>query len=174
MIKKLVLTVFSFLLYFNPVISNDLKIVFVDIDKVINQSNAGKQITKQLENLNNNNIKEFKKKETKLADEEKNLIKQKNILSQKDFQEKVKILQENIANFKREINISRKDVDKKKLNATTKMLNVLNPILADYATKNSISIILQKNLIVIGKEDLDITKEILEIINKKIKKVKKN
>jgi len=172
MIKKLVLTVFSFLLYFNPVISNDLKIVFVDIDKVINQSNAGKQITKQLENLNNNNIKEFKKKETKLADEEKNLIKQKNILSQKDFQEKVKILQENIANFKREINISRKDVDKKKLNATTKMLNVLNPILSEYSSENSISLIIQKKNIVVGKSELDITSQILELVNKKIKTVK--
>ena len=172
MIKKLVLTVFSFLLYFNPVISNDLKIVFVDIDKVINQSNAGKQITKQLENLNNNNIKEFKKRETKLADEEKNLIKQKNILSQKDFQEKVKILQENIANFKREINISRKDVDKKKLNATTKMLNVLNPILSEYSSENSISLIIQKKNIVVGKSELDITSQILELVNKKIKTVK--
>ena len=172
MIKKLLLTVFSFLLYFNPVISNDLKIVFVDIDKVINQSNAGKQITKQLENLNSNNIKEFKKKETKLANEEKNLIKQKNILSQDDFQEKVKILQENIADFKREINISRKDLDKKKINATTKMLNVLNPILSEYSSDNSISLIIQKKNIVVGKSELDITSQILELVNTKIKTVK--
>ena len=174
MFKKLVIITFSFLLYFNQVISDDLKIVYVDVDNIINNSNAGKMITKQLEKLNNDNIKKFKIKETKLTDEEKNLLKQKNVLSKEELQKKVKILQKDVRNYKNEIKTARIDVDKKRINATTKILNVLNPILSEYSSKNSISLIIQKKNIVIGKSDLDITSQILELVNAKIKSVKLN
>ena len=47
--------------YISSAASNDLKIVYVDIDKIINLSKAGKQVTKKLEDLNKNNIKKYKK-----------------------------------------------------------------------------------------------------------------
>ena len=62
----------------------------------------------------------------------------------------------------------------KKLEATTKILNVLNTILSEYSSKNSISLIIQKKNIVIGKSELDITKPILDLVNAKIKSVKLN
>jgi len=98
MFKKFIITIFSFFIFFYAAIalSSDLKIVYVDIDKVINQSNAGKNISTQLEAINNNNISKYKKDEKKLADEEKNLVKQKNILSNGDFEKKVKLLKKNI------------------------------------------------------------------------------
>tara|TARA_Y100001970_G_C13590430_1_gene535276 strand:+ start:56 stop:202 length:147 start_codon:yes stop_codon:yes gene_type:complete len=43
--------------------------------------------------------------------------------------------------------------------------------LAEYSTKNKISLIMEKKNVVIGKSELDITKNILELLNKKIKKV---
>jgi outer membrane protein len=172
MLKKIIIIALSFLLYANSVISNDLKIVYVDIDKIINQSDVGKDVTKQIDNLNNKNIKEFKEKEKKLSNEEKNIIKQKNILAKEEFEKKVIVLQENVRNFKKEINASRISLDKKRLEATSKILNVLNPILSEYSAKNSISLIMQKKNIVIGKSDLDITSEILKLVNAKIKSLK--
>ena len=44
-------------------------------------------------------------------------------------------------------------------------------ILAEYSTKNKISLIMEKKNIVIGRTELDITKNILEMLNTKIKKV---
>jgi outer membrane protein len=172
MLKKFIIITFSFLLYFNSAISNDLKIVYVDIDKIINESDVGKDITRQLEDLNNKNIKKFKEKEKTLENEEKKIIKQKNILAKEEFEKKVILLQKNVRNFKKEINTSRINLDKKRLEATAKILNVLNPILSEYSVKNSISLIMQKKNIVIGKSDLDITGEILKLVNAKIKSVK--
>ena len=172
MLKKFIIITFSFLLYFNSAISNDLKIVYVDIDKIINESDVGKDITRQLEDLNNKNIKKFKEKEKTLENEEKKIIKQKNILAKEEFEKKVILLQKNVRNFKKEINTSRINLDKKRLEATAKILNVLNPILSEYSVKNSISLIMQKKNIVIGKSDLDITSEILKLVNAKIKSVK--
>ena len=77
MLRKLLIFSFSFILYFTTAISNNLKIVYVDIDKIINQSNAGKTISQQLKNFNKISIKKFKEREKKLTEEEKNIIKKK-------------------------------------------------------------------------------------------------
>ena len=54
---------------------------------------------------------------------------------------------------------------------TKKLLEELNPILANYSKDKSLSIIIDKKNVVIGKKDLDITNEILELLNEKIKEI---
>ena len=175
MLKNLTICALVFLSFLNSyAVPNDLKVMYVDIDKVINQSIAGKKVTSQLENLNNSNIKKFRQKEDKLAAEEKAIIKQKNILSKEEFEKKVIILRADIKNFRNEVNVSKKELDKKRVEATNKILSNLNPILSEYSSKNSISLIIQKKNIVIGKSNLDITKPILNLLNAKIKSVKLN
>ena len=61
---------------------------------------------------------------------------------------------------------------KKKNVARKKLLEELTPILADYAEKQSISFILPKQNIVIGKSELDLTNNIIIILNKKIETIK--
>jgi len=162
------------LIVFSSSRANEIKIVYIDTIKILNESTAAKDIKKQLEVLNKQIFSDFKKNEKKIFEEEKKISKQKNILSKEELEKQINAFQKKVIKFKNDVKNDKNNLIIKKDNATKKILNVLNPILADYATKNSISIILQKNLIVIGKEDLDITKEILEIINKKIKKVKLN
>ena len=172
MLKKILIISFSFFIYIGSAVSSDLKIVYVDIDKIINLSSAGKKFSKKLETLNTNNIKKFKEREKVLADEEKNIIKKKNILSKEEFEKKIATLKKNIINFKKDIIISKKDVDKKRLEGTSKLISILNPILSEYSSKNSISLIIQKKNIVIGKSELDITNQILKLLNAKIKIIK--
>ena len=62
-------------------------------------------------------------------------------------------------------------LNKKRLKGTNKILNILNPILQDYASKNSISIILQKKNILLGENSIDITQDILKLLDNKIKKI---
>ena len=147
MLRKLLIFSFSFILYFTTAISNNLKIVYVDIDKIINQSNAGKTISQQLKNFNKISIKKFKEREKKLTEEEKNIIKKKNLLSKEEFDQKVKILQADIRNYKKSINNSNIDIEKKRLKGTSEILGVLNPILAEYSSKNSISLIIKKKIL---------------------------
>ena len=63
---------------------------------------------------------------------------------------------------------------KKKIDATSKLLKEITPILADYSKKNKISIILKKKDILLGRTDLDITNEIIDIVNSKVKKINLN
>ena len=52
------------------------------------------------------------------------------------------------------------------------MISKLTPILEEYSKKNSIRIIVQKKNNVIGKKEDDITKDILELVNQKVKNIK--
>ena len=61
------------------------KIAYIDIDFLLNQSLAGKSITKKIETKYKKNIEKFKITEKKLIDDEKKIISQKNILSQDEF-----------------------------------------------------------------------------------------
>ena len=63
---------------------------------------------------------------------------------------------------------------KQRVEATKKLLDTINPILVDYSKEKSIAMIVQKKNIVIGKSELDITDDIIELVNKKISTIKLN
>ena len=159
-----------FFILFSSSFAQD-RIVFIDIDAVINQSIIGKKLNK---NLNDNFKKEDAKiseLEKKLKDRENEILKQKNILSEEELNKKFQNLRKDINDFnKKKINISEK-FRKEKLEQTNKLVGKLNLILSKFAEQNSISMIVQKQNIVMGKSDLDITKEIINIFNKEVKSI---
>ena len=135
---------------------------------------VGKSIKKQLENLYNKDLEKFKKNDETLKNKEKKLITQKNILSQEDFQKELTNLRSEIINFQKEQVRARENINKLRIEATSKLISKLSPILQEYAKKNSISLILQKKNIIMGKKEIEITEEILSIANNKIKDIKIN
>tara|TARA_B100000282_G_C31518589_1_gene392820 strand:+ start:89 stop:610 length:522 start_codon:yes stop_codon:yes gene_type:complete len=173
MLKKILfilsITLISVLSY-----AEEQKIVYLNVDKIMQQSIAGKSIIKQLENLYNKNLEKFKKNDEILKNKEKKLIAQKNILSQEDFQKELTSLRKEIINFQKEQVKARDNINKLRIGATNKLISQLSPILQEYAKKNSVSLILQKKNIIMGKKEIEITDEILEITNKEIKNIKIN
>ena len=173
MLKKFLIISF-FLTFFTFSYAEEQKIVYLNVDKIMQQSIAGKSIKKQLENLYNKNLDKFKKSDEILKTREKKLIAQKNILSQEDFQKELSSLRTEIINFQKEQAKARNDINKLRIDATNKLILKLSPILQEYAKKNSVSLILQKKNIVMGKKEIEITDKILEITNKEIKDIKIN
>ena len=57
----------------------------------------------------------------------------------------------------------------KKRQQLNEFLKKINPILQEYMEKNSIDIVLDKKNVFMAKSQIDITKDILDLINKKIK-----
>ena len=173
MLKKF-LIINLFLIFFTLSYAEEQKIVYLNVDKIMQQSIAGKSIKKQLENLYNKDLEKFKKNDEILKNKEKKIIAQKNILNQEDFQKELSSLRKEIINFQKEQVKAREDINKLRIGATNKLISQLSPILQEYAKKNSVSLILQKKNIVMGKKEIEITDEILEITNKEIKNIKIN
>ena len=173
MLKKLFIINFFFLI-FTLSYAEEQKIVYLNIEKIMQNSIAGKSIKKQLEDLYNKDLEKFKKNDEILKNKEQKLITQKNILSQEDFQKELTNLRSEIINFQKEQMRARENINKLRREATSKLISKLSPILQEYAKKNSISLILQKKNIIMGKKEIEITEEILSITNNKIKDIKIN
>ena len=80
--------------------TEDLKINYVDIDKIISQSDAGKKLNKSIDTIIKKN-KEFLKIEEDLK-KDAEIVKQQNILSKDELNKKIKDLQNEIQNYRNE------------------------------------------------------------------------
>ena len=149
-------------------------IVYIDMEKILNESKPGMSINKQLEKIHKMNIKEFKKIEDELKKKEESIIAQKNILSKEDYSKKIKILREKTNNYRKSRQEKINLLTKKRMESSSKLLSIINPILSDYSKENDISIILQKKNVVLAKTDLNITNKIIDILNSKIESINLN
>ena len=150
------------------------KVVYLDVNKLLNESDAGKYINNELSKINNSNIEEFKKIETSIKSEEEKLLKQKNILKSEEFNDKVNELRDKYKSYQDLKNNKNSEINKLRLNAGNKILKIVNEILSKYSKENEISLIIDKKNIIIGKTQLDVTSEILTLLNNKINKVELN
>jgi outer membrane protein len=166
----------SIILILTPNLSHaeQLKIFYVDIDKIVKESNVGKKVEKDFLSIVKKKNKEFDKIEKDLKKKDSDLIKQKNILSKDELSKKIKYLEKEIKSYRTDKSKFNQNISQKKLRATSEMVVYLNRILGKYASDNSASLIIQKKNIIIGKSELDITQQILEIFNKEVKSVKFN
>ena len=160
-----------FLLFTNQVFSEQ-KIAFIDMDKVISTSKSGSSILKQLTDLKKKNLKFLKDEEIKFKEKEKKLISQKNIISETDFKNKVNELKSEIKNYNQNRNKILADFNKLKIDNTNNLLKLINPILAKFSNDKEIAIILQKKDLVVAKSELDITDEVIKIVNSEVKEFK--
>ena len=169
--KIKLISILIFFLFTFPSYSSE-KVVYLDVEKIMQSSIAGKSIIAQLKSKREASISKFKKKEKDIIEMEKKLISQKNVLSKEEFGKKIKDLRNDISNYQKDRNKTFNEITQSRIRASTKLIKKLNPILEDYSKKNSIRMIIQKKHIVIGKKEDDITKDILELINQKVKNIK--
>jgi len=159
---------FIIFLTFNNLSLADNKIVYLDVPFLLNESIVGKDVNQKLLKLNSKNIEEFKKIESKIKNDDNDLLKKKNIIKEDQYKKEVALLRKEYKSFQELMNKKNSDLNILKDNSTKVILKNINDILAEYSTKNSISMIIEKKNIVIGESDLNVTNEILDLLNKKI------
>jgi len=155
--------------FFTNLVFSEQRIAFIDMDRVLLISNPGSSFVKQLNELNNKNLKFLKNQEKKFKEKETKLVSQKNIISETDFKNKVDNLKLEIKNYNQNRNKMIEEFNKLKVDNTNRLLKLINPILVKFSNNKEISIILQKKDLIVAKTELDITDEVIKIINTEIK-----
>ena len=145
------------------------KTVFLDIDFVLNNSNYGKSIYSKLDELNKKNFDNLVKMEKELEKKKKSIDVSKNISTKENLDQQIILFNQDVKNFRSEKNKILKNFELKKKNEIDNFLVKVNPIVQDYMKANSISIVLPKNQIFMGNVEMDITNDIIELVNKIIK-----
>tara|TARA_Y100000389_G_C17462308_1_gene522776 strand:- start:3346 stop:3873 length:528 start_codon:yes stop_codon:yes gene_type:complete len=170
-LKDIILKVLFLFIFLFSSANAEQKIAFLDIQKILSKSISGNFLNTSIKKLQDDKLIEFKKKKENLQKDEKKLIAKKNILEESKFEEQINDLKTKIVNFNNERKIFTTDLNKKKISGTNQIIKTLDPILKDYASKNSISLILQKKNILLGANSIDITDDILKLLDNKIKKI---
>ena len=167
--KKIILS--FFLLIFSSIAYGQEKIVYLDTNYLLTQSEVGKYVNSKLKKINDKNVEEFKKIELNIKSIEEKLLNQKNILKKDDYEQKVSDLKNEYKSYQDQRKIKNAELNQLRNQAGNKILNHINEILTNYSKNESISLIIEKKNVVIGKSDLDVTSDIMSLLNKKIKKI---
>ena len=163
--RNLFLIFLVFCLFFTTKALTIEKIVYLDLDYILSNSNKGKEILSELDKKNTENIKILKSKEEMLKKEDEDLLKQKNIISVEAYNEKVKNLQNKIKIFRSEKNKLVTEFKKNRETRINDFIKIVDNILAQYVKDNSIDLVLNKKDIIMGKNSYNITEEILKKVN---------
>lgn len=167
---KSILISFLLILKFNFVYA-DQKIAFIDLNFIMNNSLSGKSINNFINTIKDKKIEEFNIIESKIKKDENDLISKKNIIEKKIYNQKVDQIKLRINNYNNDRQVFKKYLDERKIIYTNKLLESLNPIISNFVEKNSISVVLPKKMIIIGKKNLDITVPVMKILDKTIQKI---
>ena len=165
----IILTIFNF-----KIVSANEKIAFIDLNYIMNNSLAGTSINNFINDLSKKKNKDFKLIENEIKRDESELISKKNIIDESIYNKKVNEIKIRIKDYKLERQKFNKNLNEKKIKYNNFLLEKLNPIISNYVENNLITIVLPKKMIIIGKKDLDITNQILEILNKSVQKINFN
>ena len=164
-VKIIVVTV---LLFISTTTFAEQKIVVLDLKYVLNNSKAGKGAQDFLKKSFNDNAKKFANIEKSLKDEEKDLIEKKTVLSKEDYIKKSKGLREKVMKYQTERRSSLDKIAKQRAESKAKLLKVLTPIIDEYINSNQISIVIDKKDMLGGLKEYDITKVIVDKLDKKL------
>ncbi len=147
-------------------------IKFININYIVNNSEAGKALNKIIENKGKKITSELNNMGKKIENKKDKIISQKNILKKEEYEKLLKSYDEEVKKFNNTRKKKNEDFNKFRINSQKKILETLNPIITAFLKKESVQILLQKEQIIFGDNKLDITEEILKIFNDKHKKIK--
>ena len=153
------------------ILSAKAEIAFIDINFILNKSQVGKFLNSHVEKIKQTEFQKYKEIESKLIIKEKSLIDQQNILDEKEFQDRLKNLTKEVQKYRSDRKKSMENLKKFRGDKAKEILEILNPIITKYVDANSILIVIPKKNIIVGKKSLDITNQIIELLNNDIKKL---
>ncbi len=165
--KKIVLII---IIIFYPLkaYSQD-NIVFLDVQFIIDTSEIGKFYKDEIKKIQDIKKSELIKIEKNIKNKETEINNQKNILKKEEIDKKVNDLNKLVKNYQIQRNNFNKEISKNKKDYSIKILNILNPLLTKYVEKNNIKLVVEKKNILVGIKSLDITSDILKILNEETK-----
>lgn len=166
---KLISGVNIFIFIFITSVFANEKVVYLDIDYILSNSNKGRSIIKELDEKNKKNIIKLEESEKILKKKENEIENKKNILSKEELNIQIENLKKQILDFRKEKANMVKEFNLFKKKQISNLMKSINPIIAEYVKEKSINIVLDKKNILIGKTNYDITKDILVLVDNKIK-----
>ena len=142
---------------------------FIDFKYVLNESIAGKKAQKDLTNQLEKGLNQVKTKEKKIQEDEKKIVQQKKLITPEEYKKKVNELRTEVSKLQKERQKLLNSVAQRRAKAKNELLKNLNPLIEAYMKEKNIKMVIDKKYLLLADKQLDITKDITNLLNGKLK-----
>ena len=152
-------------------ISSELEpvsLAVVDFRGVLSKSEAARNIRSVVDEKRQELRKYFLEVENSLRDEQKDLSKKRSIVTAEAFEKRARKLKEKAQSAQKLAQTSNQKLKKSFDQAMDKVQKELLRIVAEVAEESGVGVVLFRSAIVIAVKKLDISKEVLQRLNKKL------
>ena len=144
----------------------------IDLNFILSESKAAKDAAEQIEKIALKIEEEIKETDQSLIDEQIELAESQQIMAPAVFEEKRKEYEKKIQNY----NLTRQEklmsIDLLVSDSRNDVLSALKPILEEISNEKGITILLEKNSVLLNAESMDITKDALKTLDKEFPSIK--
>ncbi len=162
-------TILIVLMIFISTSNSEDQIVYLDLDNLVSNTKAGKLILSKLEKSKNSALLELEKKEKDLKKIEDEIKKQKNVISEDEYKKRLVEFRKEITKFRKDKKKIINEFNQKKQIEFAEFFKKITPVIEEFVSEKKIDIVLDKKNIFIATKKKDITQEIINIIDSKIK-----
>jgi Skp family chaperone for outer membrane proteins len=144
----------------------------LDLQRVLTQSQAGKSVLEQLDQLKVKYRTELNKLQEKIRAEQEDLARQQGVLSPEAFEEKRRAYQRDASDLQQTIQDRNTDFELNEKRAQAEILRAVEGILKQYLFDHSISFIFDRVNVLMADSTVDVTNDVMQLLNKQLPSVK--
>lgn len=144
--------------------AKDLKVAYVDLDKVFEEYNKTKDEYKALDTK----LKSKESERKRMVDEIRKMKDELELLSDKGKEEKQAAIDEKINTLSEFDRKAKDEFKKERVDAIRKISSEIDIVIQDYGKSQGYDCIFSSRALVFGKDEYDITSEVIKMLNAKI------
>ena len=165
--RKLIFFFFFLLYNFNVQANNNT--VYLDIQFIIDKSDIGLFYKDKIKIIENEGKIQLSDKQKSIENKKTAINNQKNILKKEEIDKKIIELNKLATEYQISAQKLNNQIVSEKKKYSKKILEILNPLLTEYVKSKNIKLVLEKKNVLVGIKNLDITSDILKILNTETK-----
>lgn len=145
----------------------EFKVGYVDMQKAIQSTTAGKKAKTELEGEFNKKKKELEKKEADLKKMGEDLEKKKSVLSEEALGKKQAEFQDEMLKYRDVVGKSQVEIQKKERELTAPILEKMKKVIAKLAKDKSYGLVIENSQMVLyATPEADLTEEVIKAFEK--------
>ena len=148
------------------------KAAYVDVEKVIRDSKAGKDLNRQIKAHNDKIIKKARPEQERLQKEQRDLVNRQNSLSPAALRSGETAFRQKAIKFQEKMRKENENLQKGGQEVLSEIEAVLAAIYKELLDKHGIDMIFSRTAILNGDDKHDLTVEVIEILNQRLASVK--
>lgn len=143
----------------------------IDINKILSESDAAIMAAEQIEKIAIEIENEIREDDKKIIKEQDILIESQAIMAPEAFEAKRKEYESKVQKYNNERQSKLMKIDELVAVSRNNVLNALKPILEEISNERGITILLDKQFVILNADKMDLSEEILQKLNKEYPKL---